>query len=107
MEKHKFIEIEAKVKKAMSKYQWEHVNALFDEHNFGNWVIELHNSSFKLRLVNDREDIRMDVYDGTEWHLASKFFEAANIETVSNYLNEHTEQANEDIFQFLSQILWT
>lgn len=105
MEQNQFKTLESEVKKAIAKYKWEHLNSYFDKENFGNWIIELRNPTFKLRLVNDRGDIRTDVYDGTEWQLGNNFFQESNIETVANYLNEHSEQANEDIFQYLSQIL--
>lgn len=105
MEQSEFKIIESEVKKAIAKYKWEHLSSCFDAENFGNWIIELQNPTFKLRLVNDRGDIRIDVYDGTDWQLANNFFEESNVETVANYLNEHLEPTDEDIFQYLSQIL--
>ncbi|BDD01411.1 hypothetical protein [Persicobacter psychrovividus] len=105
MEQNDFETIESEVKKAIAKYKWEHLSSYFDQENFGNWIIELQNNAFKLRLVNDRGDIRTDAHDGTEWQLANNFFAEANIETVANCLDDNSEQANEDIFQYLSQVL--
>lgn len=105
MEQSEFKIVESEVKKAIARYKWKHLSSYYDAENFGNWIIEFRNRTFRLRLVNDRRDIRTDVYDGSEWQLANNYFEELNIETVANYLNEHPEQANEDIFQYLSQVL--
>lgn len=105
MEQIDFEKIESEVKKVIAKYKWEHLRSHFDSENFGNWIIELMNSAFKLRLVHDQGDIRTDVYDGTKWQLGKNFFIQESIETVANYLDENQEQANEDIFQYLSQIM--
>mgnify|MGYP006193276435 CR=1 FL=1 len=47
-----FTHIEKEVKKALLKYQWEFIDSKYDKENFGNWIIEFKNSSYKLRLVN-------------------------------------------------------
>lgn len=101
----RFKNIKSEVKKALNKYKWELLNSRYDEENFGNWIIEFQNSSFKLRLVNDRGDVRIEVYDGIEWHFGDNYFNMVKIETVANFLKNDDNRAQDDIFHFLSQIL--
>ena len=103
--KEDFNHIEKEVKKALMKYKWEFLSSEYNKDNFGNWIIEFKNSSFKLRLVNDRGDILTQVYDGKEWQLGEHYFKNLKIETVSNYLEDDDNQVQNDIFQYLSQIL--
>lgn len=100
-----FNHIEKEVKKALRKYKWEFLGSKYDEDNFGNWIIEFKNSSHKLRLVNDRGNLLTQVYDGKEWQLGEHYFKTLKIETVANYLENDDTQVQNDIFQFLSQIL--
>jgi len=100
-----FNHIETEVKKALMKYKWEFIDSKYDEENFGNWIIEFKNSSYKLRLVNDRGDVSTQVFDGREWQLGEYFFQNMKIETVTNHLKNDENQVLDDIFQYLSQIL--
>ena len=100
-----FNHIEKEVKKAIMKYKWEFLGSKYDEVNFGNWIIEFKNSSFKLRLVNDRGDVMTQVYDRNDWQPGEDFFKKMKIETVAYYLENNDNHAKDDIFQYLSQIL--
>jgi len=100
-----FKHIETEVKKALLKYKWGFLSSKYDEENFGNWIFEFENSSFKLRLVNDRGDFLIQVYDGIEWQLGESYFRDLKIETVAHYIEENYNTTQDDIFQFLSPIL--
>lgn len=105
MEKKHFDQIESEIKKAISKYKWEHVNSFYDSKNFGNWFVEFQNKDFKLRFLNDRGDLRLDAFNGIKWEYAEDFFKLMEIETVWKYLNTSGKEIYQDIFQFTSQVL--